>query len=65
MCLGMATVIPTTIGLISSHFNVIGARCRFVEAEFLISIAGNIFSVSPLYGSMSGKRLHEKSSILS
>lgn len=26
------------------------AKCAFTEAEFLISIAGNIFSMSPLHG---------------
>jgi len=47
VCLG--TAITTAIILISSYFNKNTSGCYDVEAEFLISIAGNIFSIS-LYG---------------
>lgn len=55
--LGAAIVITTAITLISSYFNIIAARCVFIEAEFLISIAGNIFSISPLYGRQEWKEI--------
>lgn len=40
-----------------SYFNFIAARCVFTEAEFLISIVGNIFSMSPLHGRHKWKAL--------